>query len=134
MIAYDTPLIARVSMKERGIAKNEIWRVDKIGNDTGLTEGYHYGLSSLDSDGVIIPMICLKFKDKEEWFSHDEIKKYWLSAYCITIHKAQGDTYDDEYTIWDWKELSKYRYGDNRRLRYVAQSRSTNPENLIRYK
>jgi hypothetical protein len=111
MIAYDTPLIARVSWKDRSVAKNEIWRVKDIGEE-----------------------IVLKFKDKEESFTKEEICRCWLSAYCITIHKAQGDTYDDEYTIWDWEQLSKYRYGDNRRLRYVAQSRSTNPETLIRYK
>ena len=65
MIAYDTPLIARVSMKERGIAKNEIWRVTDIGEE-----------------------MVLHFKDNEENFTHDDIKRCWLSDYCIIIHTA----------------------------------------------
>ena len=112
MLAYDTPLIACKSNKDREIAKNEIWRVDDF-------EGEN---------------IILKFKDRTESFTKAEICKEWLSAYCITIHKCQGDTYDDEYTIWDWKIISRDRSYDGRRLRYVAQSRSTNPKELIRYK
>ena len=121
-------------MKDRGVAKNEIWRVDKIGDASGTDGGVKTKEGEEWIKSLFPPMICLKYKDKEEWFSHDDIKKYWLSAYCITIHKAQGDTYDDEYTIWDWELLSKYRNYNTRRLRYVAQSRSTNPETLIRYK
>ena len=112
MLAYDTPLIARKSMLKRGVAKNEIWRIDDF-----------------VEQGVI-----LTFGDKEETFTYDEIKKNWLSAYCITIHKAQGDTYKDNYTIWNWDVLSKRMDYDARRLRYTAQSRSTNPKELISYK
>ena len=112
MLAYDTPLIARKSMIKRGVAKNEIWRIDDF-----------------VEQGVI-----LIFGDKEETFTYDEIKKNWLSAYCITIHKAQGDTYKDNYTIWNWEILSKRMDYDARRLRYTAQSRSTNPKELISYK
>ena len=112
MLAYDTPLIARKSNKDREIAKNEIWKVDDF----------------IDEN------IVLKFKDRTETFTKDEICKDWLSAYCITIHKSQGDTYDDNYTIWDWKLLRNNRSYTGRRLRYVAQSRSTNPKTLINYK
>ena len=116
MLAYDTPLIARKSMRDRGVAKNEIWRVYDF-PDCGANE-----------------LVVLNFEDKKETFTYDEIKKNWLSAYCITIHKAQGDTYDDNYTIWDWDRLSKRSDYDARRLRYTAQSRSTKPKELISYK
>ena len=112
MLAYDTPLIARKSWKDRTIAKNEIWKVVEFEEEA----------------------IVLEFGDKREKFSKEEIIRFWLSAYCITIHKAQGDTYDDDYTIWDWERLSADRSYNGRRMRYVAQSRSTKPEDLITYK
>jgi len=112
MLAYDTPLIARKSILDRGVAKNEIWRVDDF-----VDEG-----------------VILTFDENKETFTYEEIKKNWLSAYCITIHKAQGDTYDEPYTIWDWERLSKRSDYDGRRLRYTAQSRSTNPKEYISYK
>ena len=42
-------------------------------------------------------------------------------AYCITIHKAQGLSYDHAYTIHEWHKLDA-------RLKYVALSRCTKLE------
>ncbi len=39
-------------------------------------------------------------------------------AFCITIHKSQGATFDKPYTIHEFDKL------DNR-LKYVAMSRAT---------
>jgi ATP-dependent exoDNAse (exonuclease V) alpha subunit len=44
-------------------------------------------------------------------------------AYCITIHKSQGSTFDFAYTIHEWHKLDKT-------LKYVALSRATK-KNLI---
>jgi ATP-dependent exoDNAse (exonuclease V) alpha subunit len=44
-------------------------------------------------------------------------------AYCITIHKSQGSTFDFDYTIHEWEKL------DNT-LKYVNLSRATK-KNLI---
>jgi len=113
-IDLNTPLIARKSMSKLGVAKNEIWRVKNINKKKKI--------------------LTLKFKDKEDIeIEFKDCIKWFLSAYCITIHKSQGDTYKDEYTIHQWGMLS----GDTpfkRRLRYVAQSRSTNPQELVDYK
>ena len=46
-------------------------------------------------------------------------------AFCITIHKSQGSTFDHPYTIHDWGHPSF----DNR-LKYVALSRTTKLENI----
>lgn len=108
VIMFGTPLIACKSNKEFGIAKNEFRKVMSYDDDLiELCDGKKY----------------------EYKFIYDN----FLSAYCITTHKSQGDTYRDKYTIHEWDVFS----GDSlfkRRLRYVAQSRSTDPENNIVYK
>ena len=110
---YGTPLIARKSISELEVAKNEIWNIKYINKDKKV--------------------LTLQFGDKEDIeITFQECIKWFLSAYCITIHKSQGDTYKDKYVIHEWKTMS----GKGlflRRLRYVAQSRSTNPKELISY-
>ena len=107
-----TPLIARQSIKDKNIAKNEMY--------------YVVGLSPLK----------LFEPETENTIEIDkkELLKWFLSGYCITIHKSQGETYKDKYTIWDWKKISDPELKIGRRLRYVAQSRSTNPKQNIYYK
>ena len=112
MLAVGTPLIARKSIKDKAVAKNEIWEVKSINSEA----------------------IVLEFKDRKETFTTEEIKKKWLSAYCITIHKSQGDTYTDEYTIWDWGWISKWNDSQSKKLRYTAVSRSVNYEDLVKFK
>ena len=48
----------------------------------------------------------------------DEFTKLFYVAYCITIHKSQGQTYNQSYTIHEWEMLDD-------RLKYVAISRAT---------
>ena len=108
VISLGCPLIAYIGLKSHGIAKNQFRRV--IGFGDGVVE--------LDDGGI---------------YEEDFIYKNFLSAYCITTHKAQGDTYKDKYTIHEWDKFSEGRKF-NRRLRYVAQSRSTDPSNNIVYK
>jgi hypothetical protein len=111
MLAVGVPLIARKSMKEREVAKNEIWEVKSVGEE-----------------------IVLQYKDREESFTQEEIRKKWLSAFCITIHKSQGDTYRDEYTIWDWDRICKRKDLQAKKLRYTAVSRSVDYERLVKFK
>ena len=47
----------------------------------------------------------------------DKFQEYFYVAYCITIHKSQGATYNFPYTIHQWNRLAK-------RLRYVALTRA----------
>ena len=52
-------------------------------------------------------------------------QRLFYVAYCITIHKSQGTTFDFPYTIHEW---SHKRF--DARLKYVALSRATNLENI----
>ena len=46
----------------------------------------------------------------------------FLVAYCITTHKAQGSTIDDDITIWDWDKMDiKLRYTAITRVRKASQ-------------
>ena len=106
-----TPFIANRSNGENDVAKNEIWKVSDIDGDN----------------------ITLKLRDKEPLtITRKDLFFDWYSAYCITIHKSQGETFSEKYTIHDWERIPKTRLG--RKLRYVAQSRSKDPENNITYK
>jgi len=114
---YGTPMIACQSVADYNIAKNEIWKIKKYDKNN----------------------ITLAYEDKEIELSRAEVYKNFYSGYAITIHKSQGDTYEDKYTIWDWKFMSEAtgkRVRDDflRKLRYVAQSRSKKPEKNIYYK
>ena len=106
-----TPMIACKSCKVMDIYKNEMWSVTGFDKET----------------------ISLCYEDKNIKLSRREVWELFYSGYAITIHKAQGDTYKDKYSIWDWKRISKpTRF--NRKLRYVAQSRSKDPQNNIYYR
>ena len=111
ILTVGTPLIANKGNVDEGIAKNQLFKVLKYNEDT----------------------ITLADEDNERYdFSKEEIYKGFYSAYCITIHKSQGETFKQRYTIWDWDKIPKNYFG--RRLRYTAQSRSSDPENNIVYK
>jgi len=47
-----------------------------------------------------------------------EFQDLFNVAFCMTIHKSQGQTFNHNYTIYEWERLDK-------RLKYVALSRST---------
>ena len=48
-------------------------------------------------------------------------------AFCITIHKSQGQTFDFPYTIHEWDKLDA-------KLRYTALSRATCREHQVKDK
>ena len=50
-----------------------------------------------------------------------DIANYFYPAYCITVHRSQGTTFDHPYTIFEWDLMDE-------RLKYVALSRSTKKE------
>lgn len=111
-IEVGTPMIARISKVDDKLAKNDMYYITEIDDDN----------ITLKND-----------EDNELTYTTDTLLTAFQSGYCITIHKSQGETYDDEYTIWDWRVLASDKRMFGRKLRYVAQSRSTNPEKLIKY-
>ena len=111
-------MIAMKTQLEKGIAKNEMFYVVAIDDEDNIT------LINTDADEEL---------RVEVEYNKDELLKYFQSGWAITIHKAQGETYKDKYTIWDWRSIAMKRCNFGRKLRYVAQSRSNDPENNILY-
>ena len=56
-----------------------------------------------------------------------DFQRLFYPAYCITVQASQGDTFDHKYTIHEWSRFDK-------RLKYVALSRSTKFENICMWK
>ena len=102
------PVVSRKTNKTMDIVKNEYYTITEIGD-----------------------LITLKYDDKEIKVSQEDLIKYFLSGFCITIHSSQSETYRDEYTIHEWHSLS-YQSNSKLRLRYTAFSRSSDWENLVR--
>ena len=98
------PVIARVNSKDLDICNNDTMTVSKVMSKTSVIEITREDSSKFD----------VKF---------DMFQKLFHPAYAITSHKAQGSTYDHEYTIWEWNHP---RF-DNR-AKYVVLSRSTKYE------
>ena len=48
----------------------------------------------------------------------EDINKLFYLGFCFTTHRAQGETINEDYTIYEWDKM-------NTKLRYVALSRST---------
>ena len=49
----------------------------------------------------------------------EDINKLFYLGFCFTTHRAQGETIDKDYTIYEWDKMDT-------KLRYVALSRATN--------
>ena len=94
------PIIARVNSKDYDICNNETMSVSKVKQKSKQFEVER-------DDGT-------KFDVEFDMF-----QKLFYPAYAITSHKAQGSTYDHEYTIWEWD----HPLFDNR-AKYVVLSRS----------
>ena len=107
-----TPMIARVSKVDDKLAKNDMYNVKTIEGDN---------ITLVNEEG------------NELTYTKDTILSDFQSGYCITIHKSQGETYKDEYTIWDWRTLAMDKSLQGRKLRYTAQSRSEKPYDNILY-
>ena len=54
-----------------------------------------------------------------------DIQKLFYLNYCSTIHKVQGSTITECFTIWDWNHHCM-----NKKAKYTALSVGTCPENI----
>ncbi len=65
--------------------------------------------------------------EKDEWLEIDVpidyFKNYFQCAYCTTVHCAQGQTYDFEFTIYEYNVMSS-------NILYTALSRTTKKSNI----
>jgi ATP-dependent exoDNAse (exonuclease V) alpha subunit len=96
------PLIARKNHKSLGIVNNDMVVCSSIKKDSVLV------VNNL-GENIEVPKHKIKF--------------LFHLGFCITIHKSQGATFTDKYTINEWEKLDK-------RLKYVALSRATDENNI----
>ena len=55
--------------------------------------------------------------EKEIEIPINEFQKLFYVAFCITVHRSQGSTFNHSYTIHEFEKFDE-------RLKYVALSRS----------
>ena len=95
------PIIARINCKAYNIANNETFVIKSI------TDKNIVVTSDVSNENVTIPM--------------GEFQKLFYLAFCITVHKSQGCTFNHPYSIHEWSLFDE-------RLKYVALSRATKKE------
>ena len=91
------PLIARINKKTSNICNNEVFRVKRICSDFIL--------------------VTNEVKDELKVLINDIPRTFHL-AFCITVHKSQGQTFNEDYTIYEWNKMDST-------LKYVSLSRAT---------
>ena len=96
------PLIARRNNKKLNIYNNEMFTCHSIKKET---------------------IIVKNEMDEEIEIPFNSIKYFFHIGFCITTHKSQGETYNEDYAIYEWEQMSYT-------LKYVALSRGTN-KNII---
>lgn len=101
-VCKGAPVIARVNQKSLDIVNNEVFTVIKINDDT-IT-------------------VYNEIKNEIE-IPTEKFNKTFYLAFCITIHKSQGATFNEKYTIHEWNK-------QNRKMKYVALSRATDEKNI----
>jgi ATP-dependent exoDNAse (exonuclease V) alpha subunit len=94
------PIIARKTTDEYSIMNNETFTICKV-DDEYIT------ISDTTRSPLQIPV--------------KDFTRLFHLAYCITVHKSQGETYNTSYTIYEWSKFSD-------RMKYVALSRATKKE------
>jgi hypothetical protein len=89
-----------------------------------LVNNEEYKVVGFDKRKQLITINNENFPD----YTYDDFQKYFLPAYCITIHKSQGQTYDKPYKICEINKIMKC--SESRSLLYVALTRARS-KNLI---
>ena len=80
---------------------------------SGLINNEQFIVSKLTSSAVYV-----KNDEKELKIEMDKFQEFFYVAYCITIHKSQGASFNFPYTIHEFNRL-------NKKLRYVSLTRAT---------
>jgi len=90
-----------------------------IDNVKKINNGFYYTVVSISKTTVVV---------EGEDGAHINIQRQYVGdlincGYCITIHKSQGQSFDFEYSIYEW---TTYPRAMRNALRYVALSRARN--------
>ena len=112
-IYKELPLIARENDNKNGLYMN---------NETFVVSDY---------DNKYVRVYSERINDKDEVYINameveiDKVQKTFYLNYCSTIHRVQGDTIKQAFTIWDWNHPCM-----SRKAKYTAMSRATCCENI----
>ena len=101
------PIIARINAKDYDIYNNETFTIKKIDFDSQI-------IFITDDVQIDRPPLEIPFK---------EFQRLFYVAFCITVCRSQGSTYNHDYTLHEFE-----RY-DNR-MKYVALSRATDIKHI----
>ena len=101
------PIIARINAKDYDIYNNETFTIKKIDFDSQI-------IFITDDVQIDRPPLEIPFK---------EFQRLFYVAFCITVCRSQGSTYNHDYTLHEFE-----RY-DNR-MEYVALSRATDIKHI----
>jgi 5-methylcytosine-specific restriction protein A len=94
------PIISRKNSKDLNIVNNETFTIKAIMQNKKI--------------------IVIEADKRIQEIKFDDFQKMFYVAYCITVHKSQGCSFDHPYTIHEFNNKS---FDD--RLKYVALSRAT---------
>ena len=97
------PIIARMNNKDLNIMNNEMFRITKADAEF---------ITITSSENTSIACMSIRTSDFVKLFN---------IGFAITIHCAQGMSYDHPFTIYEWEKLDQ-------RLTYVSISRSRKRE------
>jgi 5-methylcytosine-specific restriction protein A len=92
------PVIAYKSNYKIKFFNGETYTVKSIGSQVLLTDG-----------------------QDEKTIDSSQFTRYFAPAFCVTVHKSQGETINEPYCIWEW-----FKFSD--KMKYVALTRTTKKE------
>jgi len=87
----------------------------------GVVNNETFDIIELNENDVVIQAVPTS---EPITISHAQFVKSFYLAFAITCHKAQGDTFDEPYTIYEWARFP------NVNMKYVALSRSSNKDHV----
>ena len=94
----------------------------KTSGDYNVTNGEEFMVKDFN-EKIVILKSCDPTDPKDISVKAEFLTKIFYPAYCLTVHRSQGTTFEGSYTIFEWEHMHK-------RLKYVALSRATKKSNI----